>query len=184
MRFGALYIFVLFLSQYLPLVSAIYVDEAYSSDYHHALIGAPKPHATFFHRPTAKSKGSLLYSLSEEHFIGAVNPKDGSLVWRQQLAPSSRNASRDGFLATFDGFDLVISAVDGVIQAWDAADGRIAWEWQFPGKVKDLKTFGKYTKGVGVFLLTEEDNKGVVRKLSAETGSLVWQYEDRKSVSC
>ncbi|KAL9044002.1 MAG: hypothetical protein Q9214_002829 [Letrouitia sp. 1 TL-2023] len=179
MRFGALYAIALFFLQSLPLVSAIYVDEAYSSDYHHALIGAPKPHTFFFHRPTAKSKGSLLYSLSEEHFLGAVNPKDGSLVWRQQLALSSRNASRDGFLATFDGFDLIISAVNGAIQAWDAADGRFAWEWRFSGKVKDLKTFGKYTKGVGIFVLTEEDNKGVVRKLSAETGSLVWQYEDK-----
>lgn len=182
MRFGALYAIAIFLSQSLPLVSTIYVDEAYSSDYHHALIGAPKPHATFFHRPTAKSKGSLLYSLSEEHFLGAVNPKDGSLVWRQQLAPSSRNASRDGFLATFDGFDLIISAVNGAIQAWDAAAGRLAWEWRFSGKVKDLKTSGKYTKGVEVFVLTEEDNKGVVRKLSAETGSLVWQYEDKRLV--
>ncbi|KAL9613837.1 MAG: hypothetical protein Q9167_001635 [Letrouitia subvulpina] len=179
MRFGVLYAIALFLSQSLPLVNAIYVDEAYSSDYHHALIGAPKPHTTFFHRPTAKSKGSILYSLSEEHFLGAVNPKDGSLVWRQQLAPASHNASREGFLATFDGFDLIISAVNGAIQAWDAADGRFAWEWRFSGKVKDLKTFGKYTKDVGIFVLTEEGNKGVVRKLSAETGSLVWHYKDR-----
>ena len=62
---------------------AIFVDEVNDIDFHHALLGVPSPQSTFFHRPSSSSNASLLYTLSDRLVLGAVNPKDGSLVWRQ-----------------------------------------------------------------------------------------------------
>lgn len=102
---------------------AIFADEAWDVDYHHPLLGLPKEEATLFHQPNPASKASLIYTLSEEGIVGAVNPRDGSLVWRQSLP---RNLSDAGFLRAGSGQDIVIAGAGHQVSAWSAADGRLA----------------------------------------------------------
>ena len=160
-------------------VNAIFSDEAYVNDYHHALLGIPQSHTTFFHRPSTTTKASLLYTLSEKFVLGAVNPKDGSVVWRQRLAPESNGTSASYLRPDEDG--AVISAVDGKVQAWNAADGRIVWEWQGAGEVRGLEVLARDgQKGVAVY--SDEGSRTVLRKLAADTGDVVWEYIDVRYV--
>ena len=161
-------------------VSGIYEDEAYTTDYHHALLGSPQAHTTFFHRPSAASKASLLYTLSEKLVLGAVNPRDGSIVWRQQLAAS--NTTGGGYVRAEEGGGAIASAINGEVQAWNAADGRLDWGWTGAGSVKGLELLSR--KGyTDVIVLTEEDlSKGVVRKLASGSGDVVWEHKDERCV--
>jgi outer membrane protein assembly factor BamB len=121
-----------------PTCQAVFLDDAWKVDWHLALVGAPQDQTTFFHQPVAASKASLLYTLSDKAILGAVNPKDGSLRWRQQLSPSSNSSST--FLRAAQDHHLVISAVDGQVAAWSAADGRQAWSVDLQdATVKDLE---------------------------------------------
>lgn len=156
------------------------MDEAYQTDYHYSLLGFPQPHTTFFHRPSAASKASLLYTLSERNVVGAVNPKDGSIVWRQRLLDSASNQTTEGFLKAGEGEDTIISAVNDDIQAWDAADGRQVWGWKANGQVKGLEVLESHGKAKDVIALSAEGTKGVVRKLEATTGEVAWEYSDER----
>lgn len=165
----------------LPLLTiATYADEAYTNDFHHALLGTPQSHTTFFHRPSAASKASLLYTLSEKLVLGAINPKDGSVVWRQRL--NARNGSMGGgYLKAGEG-GTVISAVGGEVQTWDAADGRLAWVWQSAGSVRGLEVLeGDGQSGVLVSS-EEEDSRTVVRKLGANSGKVEWEHVEARWV--
>lgn len=161
-------------------VSGIYEDEAYKTDYHHALLGSPQAHTTFFHRPSAASKASLLYTLSEKYILGAVNPKDGSIVWRQQLAAG--NTTGGGYLRAEEGGGAIASAINGEVQAWNAADGRLDWGWTGPGSVKGLELLSRKGYTDVIVLAEEEGSKGVVRKLASGSGNVVWEHKDERYV--
>lgn len=161
------------------LALAIFADEAFHIDYHHALLGTPQPYTTFFHRPSASSKASLLYTLSDKFVLGAINPKDGSIVWRQRLIERASNETGKTFLNAADGENTIYSATDEVIQAWDAADGRLVWDWRGTGRTKALEVFTadggqKYV----LALNAEEEKTGIVRKLAADTGEVLWELKD------
>jgi outer membrane protein assembly factor BamB len=165
----------------LPTAWAIYPDEAFKIDYHHALLGVPQQHTTFFHQPQSNSKASLIYSLSDRFIVGAVNPKDGSLVWRQALESNSTTSA----LVPGDGYDSIVSGVDGQISSWNALDGRLFWsrDYDLPGKLVDLNT-------VDVTSVDDLDRKDVValfqastpvvQKLDGKTGVSLWQYIDSR----
>ena len=158
-------------------VRAVYEDEAYKTDYHHALLGIPQSHTTFFHRPSVASKASLLYTLSEKLVLGAINPKDGLIVWRQHLAAG--NSTSKSFLRAEEGGGAIASAVNGEVQAWNAADGRLDWAWVGAGSIKGLELSSR--KGyTDVLVLHEEGSKGVVRKLASGSGNVVWEYKDER----
>lgn len=161
----------------LPLpTTATYADEAYTNDFHHALLGTPQSQTTFFHRPSAASKASLLYTLSEKLVLGAINPKDGSVVWRQRL--SARNGSTGGGHLKAGEAGTVIGSANDEVQAWDAADGRLAWGWQGAGSVKGLEVLeGGGQSGVLVFS-EEEISRTVVRKLAADSGKVEWEHTE------
>ncbi|KAI9814549.1 MAG: hypothetical protein M1832_005729 [Thelocarpon impressellum] len=171
------------LASCLPRTLAIFEDEAYHTDYHYALLGLPQPHSTFFHRPQAASKASLLYTLSEKLVLGAVNPKDGSLVWRQSLASST--ISTPGFLRAGENEALVVSAVGGQVKAWDALDGKLAWGNDFAdGDAADLEVIesGEAAETAGAkdsVALFGKDGHGTVRRLSGDTGKVVWEFQDK-----
>lgn len=110
-------------------VSAIYADDAFHIDFHHALLGSPQAHATFFHKPYSSSNASLLYTLSDKGVLGAVNPKDGSLLWRQSVAGQpTRNAS-NSYLVPGEKEGQLISGYDRTVACWDALDGRLVWDY-------------------------------------------------------
>ena len=166
---------------YASLCHAIFADEAYQTDSHHALLGLPQAHTTFFHRPSAASKASLLYTLSERLVLGAINPKDGAVIWRQRLADPAVNYTTRGLLRAVEGGDTLVSAVDGKVQAWDAADGRLAWEWDGGNRAKVVDVSLSAESGKHVLVLSEGEGSGfVVNNLAAETGERLWESSDTR----
>lgn len=172
------------LSLLLPTVAAISIDEAGVVDHHLQLLGPPSNESTFFHPPVAGSKASLLYTLSDKSVLGAIKPKDGSVVWRQRLRPA-KDASHRGKLVAGDEQDTVVTAVGTTITAWSAADGRFVWETKFAGqRISDLRRLeipegrtGSYAKDLVV--IAKGKQTAVVR-LNAETGSVLWRYEEQR----
>lgn len=157
---------------------AIYADEAYHVDYHHALFGTPQKHTTFFHRPSADSKASLLYTLSQDGIVGARNPKDGAVLWRQRLGDEGQNYTGYGKLTAGEGSNTVFSALGGRLQAWDAVDGRLGWEQQTSGEVKALAIVGDGGESRALALSEEQGSKAIVRCFSLETGTVQWEFKD------
>ena len=177
MRLSAPSLTVLALGLLANKTSAIYADDAFHVDYHHALIGAPQSHTTFFHRPSANSKASLLYTLSVNGILGAVNPKDGAVLWRQRLGKEGLNYTHQGLLKIGEGSNTIVSALDASVKTWDAMDGRMGWSWQGMGKVKALAITEEELGRNDVLVLSEEgDARGTVRCFSKETGTIIWQH--------
>ncbi|KAK8184978.1 hypothetical protein IWZ00DRAFT_444769 [Phyllosticta capitalensis] len=163
----------------IPSALAVFADDAYQVDYHYALLGAPQQHATFFHQPRADSKASLLYTLSEKLVLGAINPRDGSLVWRQNLSSSSNTAP--GFLRAGEDQDTVVSAVDGYVAAWDATDGRLAWSANFKdAHVKDLEVMElpDASNAAKDAIVLCGGSTPSVKRLDGQTGAVKWEFED------
>ncbi|PBP18684.1 DUF1620 domain protein [Diplocarpon rosae] len=159
----------------LPCTLAVFVDEAYTVDYHHELLGLPQPHTTFFYRPRKEDKASLLYTLSDLGVIGSVHPGTGKVVWRQAIGADK------GFLRPVEGDSVVVSAAGHRVDAWDAMSGRASWGNVFTGIVKDLEvmesaTSENYPKDI--LALFEEDGKGLLRKLKGKNGDVVWEYKN------
>jgi hypothetical protein len=165
----------------LPACQAVFVDDAWKVDWHLALVGAPQDQTTFFHQPVAASKASLLYTLSDKAILGAVNPKDGSLRWRQQLSPSSNSTST--FLRAAQDHHLVISAVDGQVAAWSAADGRQAWSVDLQGAtVKDLEIVEipepNEQGGSKDAIVLTGGSLPTVQRLARQDGAQKWLFRD------
>jgi ER membrane protein complex subunit 1 len=163
--------------------AAVFSEDAYQTDYHHELLGRPQTHTTFFHKPYAGSKASLVYTLSDQLVVGAVNPRDGSLVWRQALAHGSTSVP-EGFLRSGEEQDTVVSGAGHQVAAWSASDGKLAWEANFPeGFVQDLEVLEQAT-------VAETDPKDVIalfngstpalRRLDGKTGELKWTFEEAR----
>lgn len=163
---------LLALTAILPLAAAVFKDEAYNVDYHHALLGLPQPQNTFFHPPNPASKASLVYTLSEKSIIGAVNPKDGAVVWRQRLYGAT-NASR-ALLREGEGVDIVASATDGEIAAWAAKDGRLVWREGFEeaGSVVGLRFLDKDV------VVLYQGASPVLQRRDGSTGAVLWEFSD------
>lgn len=159
--------------------AAVFADEAWSLDYHYALLGSPKEDTTFFHRPDPNSKASLIYSLSENGVLGAVNPKDGSLLWRQILA-SGATSSNASFLRASDGQDIVVGGIGAHVSAWAAADGKLVWSKDLPGQIEDLEILeladGKTTPGVKDAIVMTSGDHSAIQRLDGATGAVKWTH--------
>ena len=169
---------LLLLSCAIQEVAAIFSDDAYSLDFHHALLGPPEEHTTFFHKPSTESKASLLYTLSDIGVLGAVNPKDGTVVWRQRLAKLEQDPSTYGLLKTTPGSDSVTSALDGKVQTWDAADGRLGWEWQSNGSVQAVELALYQGTTLAVVLSQGDGTNNFINCFNAEDGTPHWRFQD------
>ncbi|KAF2493052.1 DUF1620-domain-containing protein [Lophium mytilinum] len=160
---------------------AIFADDAGHIDYHYALVGLPKQDATLFQQPFAGSKASLIYTLSDKLVIGAVNPKDGELVWRQPLSSSTNTT--EGYLRAGEDQDTVISAAGDQVAAWSSSDGRYVWGSKFPGStVKDLEILelpdSKADRDVKDAIVLLSGGVQGVKRLDGKTGIVRWTYED------
>ncbi|TKA64441.1 hypothetical protein B0A55_12168 [Friedmanniomyces simplex] len=158
---------------------AVFSDEAWTVDYHFALLGAPKEETSFFHRPNPSSKASLIYTLSEEHALGAVNPRDGSVVWRQLLSPG-RDAHNASFLRAGEGEDVVISGIGSEVAAWSAADGKLVWNLNTEGPLEDVEIVelsdGKETAGAKDAMTLSSGSHPTVQRIDGASGAVKWQY--------
>jgi ER membrane protein complex subunit 1 len=176
MRFYAQVLLTLLLVQQ---VSAVFQDEAFHVDYQYALLGSPKPDSSFFHRPQASSSASLLYTLSEKLVLGAVNPKDGSIVWRHDLSKSAPSKISPGFLRAKSGENTVVSGIGHHVSAWDALDGKLIWDTQFGDDevITDLEIVdgGSDVPAVAVLL---SGARGAVKTLDLKSGEVNGQYTD------
>ena len=111
--------------------------------------------------------------------LGAINPKDGAVIWRQRLADSAQNSTTSGLLKAGEGGDTLISAVNGKVQAWDATDGRLVWEWDGGNGTKVVDVTPSAEGGNHVLVLSEgESSSFVVRNLAADTGEVFWESSD------
>lgn len=164
--------------------AAIYPDEVNQIDYHHALLGIPTPDSTFFLKPSSASSASLLYTLSENNILGAINPRDGAVIWRQNLSRFALGGAADtGFLRAVDGTNAVVSAAGNYISSWGASDGKLIWENWFSDPVADLELLeldagAGMTDAVALF----GGKNGVVRRLDGESGGVKWEFKDERFV--
>ncbi|GKZ36068.1 hypothetical protein AbraIFM66950_006943 [Aspergillus brasiliensis] len=174
------------LASCVPSSLAIYRDEVNHVDYHHALLGFPTSQSTFFLKPSASSNASLLYTLSEKSLLGAVNPKDGSLVWRQNLSRSDLpggESNAHGLLRASEGTNALVSALGDYISSWTALDGKLIWENWFEGEVvADLELLE--LEDVNAAPLTKDTvalwsgKAGIVRRLDGDSGRTKWEHLD------
>lgn len=159
--------------------SAVFADEAFNLDYHHALLGKPQESTTFFHRPNPASRASLIYSLSEKGVLGAVNPRDGSLVWRQLL--SEGESSGASFLRAGEDQDVVVSGIGNRVDSWTAGDGRLAWSHVAPASLQDVEILelsdGKETPGAKDALILAGGEHAEVQRLDGATGAVKWSHK-------
>ncbi|KAI8284948.1 ER membrane protein complex subunit 1 [Colletotrichum sp. SAR11_240] len=160
------------------LVGAVFVDEVGDIDYHHELIGVPQVETTFFHKPRKDDKASLLYSLSDVGVVGAVNPSNGAVVWRQFLTGNITNGG--GHLRAAEGEDWVVSAYGNTVQAWNAMSGRSVWWTDFTGDIRDLEVMELTENGRKdvLALFEEKDGSSTLRRLNGKDGSVVFEFHD------
>ncbi|KAM5348975.1 hypothetical protein ACJ41O_008798 [Fusarium nematophilum] len=159
------------------LGAAVFQDEVGQIDFHHALVGVPQVETTFFHRPRKQDKASLLYTLSDVGVLGAVNPSNGALVWRQQVSDGVSNGG--GFLRAAEGEHWVAAAHGSRVQAWDALTGRNVWHNEFKGEAKDLEILElTESSRKDVLVLHEEDGTTVLRRIHGTLGQVVWEFRE------
>ncbi|KAJ5795145.1 hypothetical protein N7457_001744 [Penicillium paradoxum] len=174
----------LFFAACLSPAAAIYSDEVNHIDFHHALLGSPSPDSTFFLKPSSSSNASLLYTLSDKLLVGAVNPRDGALVWRQNLSRSADSpANAAGLLRGLDGNDALVGAAGSYISSWSAQDGKVGWENRISdGVVADLELLeleDATASGLrDTVAVVASEGTGIVRRLDGNTGKTVWEYKD------
>ncbi|KAI1392549.1 DUF1620-domain-containing protein [Hypoxylon trugodes] len=157
-------------------VRAVFKDEVGHIDYHHELLGVPQRETTFFHRPRPSEKASLLYTLSDLGVLGAVNPGNGAVVWRQLL---NNNITEGGHLRAAEDETWLASALGSKVHAWDAISGRNVWTLDFDGSVKDLEVMA-LTEGErkDVLALHEEDGTTAARRINGAEGRVVWEFRE------
>ena len=106
--------------------------------------------------------------------LGAINPKDGAVIWRQRLADPAQNHTTAGLLKAGEGGDTLITAIGSKVQAWDATDGRLVWEWDGGHRTKVVDISPSAENGKYVLVLSEEEGSdSVVRSLAAENGGIL-----------
>lgn len=160
--------------------NALYQDEAGEVDFQHALLGAPEADSTFFFQPTLSSRATLLYTISEKGVIGAVNPKNGSLVWRQKLTTGGSCGKQHyrGYLGGANGTNAVVSAYGDTVSAWEAASGRMLWSYGESGCIKRLAVPDLVGITQDPVVLIDEDGLTKLVALNGITGRMLWEVKD------
>ncbi|KAI1427166.1 hypothetical protein F5Y12DRAFT_202711 [Xylaria sp. FL1777] len=158
-------------------VRAVFQDEVGHIDYHHELLGVPQRETTFFHRPRTEEKASLLYTLSDLGVLGAVNPSNGALVWRQLLAGNVTDGG--GFLRAAEDQTWLVGAYGSSVSSWDALTGRNVWSLDFNGAVKDVEVMEITERGgKDVLALHQELGATVTRRIRGTEGHVVWEHRE------
>lgn len=162
--------------------AAVFVDDAYHVDYHYTLLGKPQQHTTFFHQPYVGSKASLLYTFSDKQILGAVNPKDGSILWRHAFTPRSNTS--EIFLRAGEEQDTVVAGIGSEVTAWSASEGRFDWGHTCQhGLVKDVEIVELGDSASSAYkdvVVLCGGQTPVVRRLDGKTGAVRWEQDDTR----
>lgn len=168
--------------------NAIFSDDAFHIDFHHALLGVPQSHTTLFHKSQASSNASLLYTISDKAVLGAINPKDGNVLWRQSLAGQPIYNASSSFLVARERDGQVITGHDRTIASWDALDGRLIWTYQLPEgtTIQDLQPVSKtdptspIVEDVIVLAVPHShDGQTVVARVAGDGSGVRWEHLDK-----
>lgn len=125
----------------------------------------------------------MLFTLTDKSLFGAVNPKDGSIVWRQQLHSVSNSSNA---VLRAGGDNVLATAAGSQVATWQASDGRLIWSHDYGQDVvvKDAIFLG--VKGEGsaigsqdILVLYQGASSGIERR-DLETGEVKWQYTDAR----
>ncbi|KAI1121224.1 hypothetical protein F5Y10DRAFT_256741 [Nemania abortiva] len=157
-------------------VRAVFQDEVGHIDYHHELLGVPQRETTFFHRPRTAEKASLLYTLSDLGVLGAVNPSNGAIVWRQLLAGNVTDGG--GFLRAAEDQTWLAGAHGSSVSSWDALTGRNVWSLDLNGEIRDLEVMEITERGKDVLTLHQEHGATVARRIRGTDGRVVWEHRE------
>lgn len=154
-------------------VLAVYLDEAYSTDFHHALLGIPPHNSTFFQKPQPSLRASLLYTQSHQGILGAVNPKDGTLVWRKRVGGGQQK--RPSLLVKAEKDGAVISLYGNGLTCLDAQTGRERWQrYLLHGRIEiDVAHEGAH--GLVVVSIRGEEGMVSTTAWDVTNGKEVWQ---------
>ena len=147
-------------------VVAIFKDDAYHTDWHVPLIGSALPASTFFHCRSVETRASLVYTLTRRSILAAINPKDGELVWRQQLSESQ--PARSGLARPGNG--VIVSAVASRVASFSAGNGRLVWENRFAQDMVDLAVTAENA-------IAALFGDGTVRLLAEQSGDVAWEWK-------
>lgn len=163
----------------------VFPDDAYSVDYQHALLGLPQPHTTFFHQPHSSSNASLLYTLSDKAVLGAVNPRDGSLVWRSSILEQPSDVPADAFLVTGEKDGQLVTAFQERVIALEASTGKEIWASHGPRTSRAIglevvPSTDVENTAQDVILLSEQDTSVTVSRLSGLDGRSKWSYSSAR----
>lgn len=181
---------LLLVASCVPSTLAIYPDEVGHIDFHHALLGVPSSQSTFFHRPSSSSSAALLYTVSEKSLLGAVNPKDGQLLWRQNLSRSdvAPGQNAEGLLRASSGTNAVVSGLGDYVSSWSALDGKLIWENLSPNmpvvdlELLELEDASGASSDRDAIVLSG-GQAGSIKRLDGSTGDIKWEYHDERFVA-
>ncbi|KAK9458744.1 uncharacterized protein V1516DRAFT_681857 [Lipomyces oligophaga] len=163
-----------FLLLQLPAVGAIYADEAGVVDWHIPLFGG------FDASKTLVSSDSVL-AYSQKGILGSIDALTGNFIWR--IALDQNVVPQLSVLERLDSGSVVLAAasntVAGVsrIYAYSEVDGSLIWETTLEiGAPISLAIDGS-----GVYIL---GSTGLLAKLRAKSGNLVWLSQIPKGPEC
>jgi ER membrane protein complex subunit 1 len=180
-----LQVVVWLLTVLLHTTSAIFSDDAFVVDYHHALVGTPQSHATLFHKPQSSSNASLIYTISDKHVLAAINPKDGTVLWRQVL--ESELKYEHSYLAVGERDGQIVSGYGTTISSWDALDGKLRWQYDVEAGavVKGLQLVPTAdsinTEAQDVVAVAGGDSGPSVVRLAGDGSGRRWIHQDSSS---
>ncbi|PWY98863.1 DUF1620-domain-containing protein [Testicularia cyperi] len=184
-------------------VRAVSKSEAGKIDWHVPRIGVPHVSNTSatpylaprFHRilrPDADVKDkaqTAIFVATESNAVGALNPRNGAIVWRQIFSPNDQLMLQKQFGETA----LVVSGNGGAnVRLFHAFTGFLIWETrQHPSRDGLLPETG--VPGTdAAFLRTGSDppadivtiaNARIVRRLDGKFGREVWRWEPEDDIS-
>lgn len=111
---------------------------------------------------TPVTDGTIVYAPCLDHYLYAINLKDGKMVWKTDLTGSLVASP----LLSSDNSTLYIGTLDKTVVAIKTADGSIGWTYKADGGVWSTPVISEDQLFVG-------DESGKVLILKAADGSLV-----------
>jgi outer membrane protein assembly factor BamB len=115
-------------------------------------------------RPTLY-KGTLYVGFSDG-FLGAINARDGSLVWERKLNGNLKFVDVDA-TAVVDENNIWVSSFDGALFCLSRVDGQIQWR---------LEDGGATPVAIDGESLYYSSNNQNVYSLDKKTGAVKWKY--------